>query len=343
MVGVVAVGVTSVGDPVRDGQYWIAQLGLEQAWQQSTGAGVTVGVVDTGVNGDHLDLTGAVLPGKAFPALEDGTRDVLGHGTTIAVLVAGRGHGEGAGTLGVAPQAMVLPAKFTGGASNANDAIVWAVDNGAKVINLSLGDDAGRDSARAYDAGLRYAQQHDVIMVAAAGNATDTRVVSPANRPGVIAVSAVDSAGWFRSDVSVAGPEVTLAAPGVDIVTLTGTKVSRGNGTSYAAAIVSGVAALVRAKFPQLDAAAITRRLTSTAKKAAGGDRDSRYGFGVVDPVAALGAVDEPGQDTRRAGWVLPVAIAGSVAAVAGLSWWTVSSTRLRRANRRGRSAARRR
>jgi subtilisin family serine protease len=300
------------------GQYWIPQLKLEQAWQLSNGAGVRVGVVDTGVNSDHPDLTGAVLPGKAFPELEDGLRDSRGHGTNVAVLIAGRG-----AIRGVAPEAMVLPAKFTGGGRAANDAIIWAVDNGAKVINLSLGGHSRAGEPEPYDAGLRYAKEHDVVLVAAAGNAaTDRQVVSPANRPGVVAVSAVDSSGRFRPDISVAGPEVALAAPG------TGMPLQPGNGTSYAAAIVSGAAALVRAKFPDLDAASVVDRLTTTARKPSPGDRDPQYGYGVVDPVAALTA---PLGESTDFPW-LPAGIPMAVALCAG-SWWFLR--RRRRTSRR--------
>ncbi|WP_072479816.1 S8 family serine peptidase [Amycolatopsis australiensis] len=328
---------TGVADPVRRGEYWLAQLHLEQAWQYSEGAGVVVGVIDTGVNSDHPDLAGAVLPGRAFPDLGSGTHDDWGHGTTVAVLIAGRGHGQSAGTLGVAPKTVILPAKLAGGAQSADDAIHWVVDHGAKVVNLSLGGDARTDSEQAYDDGLRYAAEHDVVVVAAAGNRPhDAAVVSPANRPGVIAVSAVDASGTFRDDISVQGPEVALAAPGADITTLADTPQGRvprqENGTSFAAAIVSGTVALLRAKYPQLDATAVTRRLTSTARRPAGGGRDSRYGFGVVDPLAALTTDPEP-PASPRTGWS-PWWPAGGAVVIGGgvLCWWT--SSRSRRATR---------
>jgi serine protease len=282
-------------DTVREMQYWVGQLGLDQAWAVTKGTGVTVGVVDTGISSDHPDLTGALAPGKAFPELEDGLADSRGHGTAMAVVIAGRGHAGGDGTIGVAPEATVLPAKFTGGPSAVGEAIRWVVDQGARVINLSQGTGypSSRTTPAAYDGALRYAQEHDVVIVAAAGNSgSDKGVTSPANRPGVVAVTAVDRTGAFRPDVSVQGPEVALAAPGIDIATLASTPAGlrehRESGTSYAAAIVSGVAALVRARFPELNAASVIQRLISTARRPAGAGRDPHYGFGIVDPVRAL-------------------------------------------------------
>ncbi|HWO65580.1 MAG TPA: S8 family serine peptidase [Umezawaea sp.] len=265
-------------------QYWIDQLGLDRAWSTSDGTGVLVGLVDTGVDADDPGLAGALLPGTQFPDLGSGSVDARGHGTTMALLIAGRG--VDGGTVGVAPGARIVPARLDGGPADAEAAIRWVVDRGAKVVNLSLGTAGG---SAAYDEGLRYAREHDVVVVAAAGNAaTDVRVTSPADRRGVLAVSAVDRDGAFGEDVSVRGPEVALAAPGIGIATSRRGGARPTSGTSQAAAIVSGVAALVRARFPDLAADDVVRRLTATARDAGPPGRDERYGFGVVDPVAAL-------------------------------------------------------
>ncbi|GGU20222.1 S8 family serine peptidase [Lentzea flava] len=244
------------------------QLGLEHAWELSKGTGVVVGVVDTGVDDGRPALAGAVLPGAEFPELGTGTRDQLGHGTDVAELV-----------VSVAPEAKILPVKLSGNSVEANAAIRWAVDHGARVLNLSLGSSA----TGTFDEGLRYAADNDVVVVAAAGNADrDTGVRAPANGPGVLAVSAVGQDGAFRPDVSVAGAEVALSAPGVGV---TGTGKS---GTSFSAAIVSGVAALVRARHPGLSAQEVVGLLTATAEDRGAPGRDPEYGFGVVDPVKAL-------------------------------------------------------
>ena len=258
------------------------QLGLEQAHELSNGSEVVVGIVDTGVNADRPALAGAVLPGAEFPELGTGTHDERGHGTEVAGLV-----------VTVAPEAKILPVKLNGNSVEANAAIRWAVDHGARVLNLSLGSSA----TGKYDEGLRYATEHDVVVVAAAGNAgTDDGVVAPANGPGVVAVSVVDGHGEFRPDISVQGPEVALAAPGVE-VTAQGK-----SGTSFAAAVVSGAAALVRAKNPELTAPEVVEALTSTADDKGAPGRDPEYGFGVVNLVRALTAL--PADDGHLRAWL---------------------------------------
>lgn len=288
-----------------DTQFWIGQLDLERAWTLSKGSGVIVAVVDTGVNADHPDLAGATLPGAEFPELGTGTQDPRGHGTDMAVLIAGRG----SHTFGVAPEAMILPVKLSGNGDDANAAVKWATDHGARVLNLSLGGSAtGR-----YDEGLRYAEEHDVVVVAAAGNAgIDEGVSAPANGPGVLAVSAVDRNGEFRPDISVEGPEVVISAPGKEITTLRGS----GNGTSQAAAIVSGTAALVRARYPDMTAREVVELLTSTAKDAGPQGRDPRYGFGIVDPLRALTTGPK---ETNHVKWWLLLAVGVLLTATAGV------------------------
>jgi subtilisin family serine protease len=278
--------------------FWVGQLGLEQAWAHTDGSGVTVAVLDTGVDPGHADLAGVVLPGAEFPELGSGARDTAGHGTDVAALIAGRS--------GVAPGARVLPVKVTGGSADANAALKWAVDHGAKVVNLSLGSGAG-----SFDEGLRYAAERDVLVVAAAGNTgTDKGVTPLARGEGVLAVSAVDRDGRFRPEVSVSGSEVALAAPGVDVPTSRGDR----SGTSYAAAIVSGTAALVRAEYPDLTAPEVAQLLTSTAKDVGAVGRDPQYGFGIIDPVRALAG---PPPHSNAAGvWAWSLAgIAGTVVA----------------------------
>lgn len=325
-VAVAAVLAVLVSTPAPAPQYWTEQLGLPRAWQVSQGAGVTVGLVDTGVDAGDPDLAGAVRPGTEFPDLGAGTADAIGHGTTMALLIAGRG--RDGGTTGVAPKSMILPARLNGGPPDAVDAIRWVVDHGATVVNISLGNSGGRSDA--YDEGLRYAHDHDVVVVASAGNAAQDRgVTSPANRPGVLAVSAVDSTGAFDDSVSVSGPEVSFAAPGVAIATSRPGETSPTSGTSQAAAIVSGVVALVRAHYPSLTADQVAEHLARTAKDLGAPGRDPLYGYGLIDPVAALTTAPEMSTTAGTRGtpwwpWIL-----GLVVLCAG--GWTATRLILRR------------
>jgi subtilisin family serine protease len=266
----IALLTLSIVSQLANPPYWIGQLDLVHAWTSTKGSGVTVGLVDTGVNSDAQGLTNIVLAGAQFPNLGADIHDYDGHGTKMAQIISG-----------VAPEIRILPAKLSGGADQASAAIRWVVDHGAKVVNLSLG--SGLQHSTAFDDGLRYAQEHDVVIVAAAGNSmTDSGVTSPADRPGVVAVSAVDKDGNFSSGISVQGTGVTLAAPGVDVLDA--------SGTSESAAIVSGVVALVRSKFPELNAANVINRLIRTAVDHGSPGRDPQYGFGVVNPSMALTA-----------------------------------------------------
>jgi serine protease len=296
MLAAVILAAAGVAGPAHaappSGGYWVGQLRLPAAWALSQGAGVTVGVLDTGVNGGLPALAGAVLAGRSFPDLGNGVQDARGHGTAVALLIAGR-----PGSGGVAPRATILPAIAAAGGASADEAIRWLVDRHVGVINLSAGrPGTGGDRATTeFDSALAYAAAHDVVVVAAAGNSSQDRgVVSPANRPGVIAVSAVDSTGAFQPDVSVSGPEVALAAPGVGMTAVERARVAgqplSADGTSWSAAVVSGVVALVRARHPGLTAVQVARLIQATARPAGPPGRDSEYGFGVVDPVAALSA-----------------------------------------------------
>ncbi|MGW3075519.1 type VII secretion-associated serine protease mycosin [Kitasatospora sp. NPDC001132] len=288
-----------VADQVRDSQWALRSFDVEnKIWSQSQGEGVVVAVVDSGVMQDHQDLTGQVLSGTDFSgAKTDGRVDNLGHGTGIASIIAGHGHGDRAGVMGLAPKARILPVRIrTNGESPNLDqsdialAVRYAADKGAKVINMSLGGYSRLDS-QARDA-IKYAVSKDVVLVAAAGNGDGTSVEYPAAFPGVVAVTAVDEQGklWAKA---TPGPETTLAAPGVEIYHSSAKSSSSygiGNGTSDATAYVSATAALIRAKYPNLSAGQVVNRLIKTATPPADGSAvpSDRYGYGVLAPGKAL-------------------------------------------------------
>jgi type VII secretion-associated serine protease mycosin len=281
-------------DEVRDAQWHLPFLHVAEAAQQSRGEGVVVAVVDSGVDSSHQDLAGAILPGFNVAGTDDARTDSDGHGTAMAGLIVGRGQQGGRGVLGVAPDAVVLPVRI-GDRSRPliAEAISWAVQHGAKVISVAVGE-AGNSKL---EAAVQDALDADVVIVASMGNRPKTGVQAPARYSGVIAVTGVDRGGTI-AEISVTGPEAVLAAPAVDIVsTNAGGGYRVGTGTSDATAIIAGVAALVRSKFPQLSAEEVTNRMAATATDKGKHGRDEEYGYGIVDPVAALTAdvLPQPG------------------------------------------------
>ncbi|MGI5458441.1 S8 family serine peptidase [Streptomyces sp. CA-249302] len=288
---------TASADYVRDGQWPLTVYGAENVWKTSQGAGVTVAVVDSGVQSSHLDLTGQVLPGKDFTGAGKPDEDSDGHGTGMASLIAGHGHGANgsAGVMGLAPKAKILPVRVDT-TENQIDTAAWAagvryaVDHGASVINLSIGDSSAYPGSKAAKA-VAYAQAHDAVVVAASGNDAGT-VSYPAALPGVVAVSAVDQSlnFWDKSNTG----KVTVAAPGVQTPQAdpnSPTGYVKADGTSGSAAYVSAIVALLRSKYPDLTAGQIINRLIKSASFINYKDKkapDKELGYGIARPGTAL-------------------------------------------------------
>ncbi|WP_435795111.1 type VII secretion-associated serine protease mycosin [Nocardia aurea] len=331
------------GSPPREAPEGQRLLDLPAAWQFSRGAGQKVAVIDTGVN-RHPRLP-ALQPGGDFVSDSDGTSDCDGHGTIVAGLIAARPTLDD-GFAGVAPEAEILTIRQLSAAYEAKDratnndvpgkitsagygtvltlaaAVVRAVDLGATVINISevaCAPVGVNPSDGALGAAVKYADDRNVVVVAAAGNLSQNgscdgqnegtgwgavrTTVSPAwFSPYVLAVASIDANG-APSEFSLGGPWVGVAAPGRNIVSLdsrpggTGLvdsqQTSEGtgtiDGTSFATAYVSGLAALVRSRFPELSARQVVDRIAATAH-APGNGRDDRIGHGLIDPLAALTA-----------------------------------------------------
>ena len=280
--------------PKPAAQWPLTYLKADQVWQHTKGAGVTVGLVDSGVTplGDTRDN---LLPGADFSLGPDSTgiahvdTDTDSHGTTMAVLIAGTGGGDG--LRGLAPEAKILPVRMQQATGSdpvhIADAVKFAVAQHVKVINMSLGtaDTPGMAAA------VKQAEAADIVVVAAAGNAGTGHVIIPAAYPGVVAAGAIDDTG-ARWPGSSYGPQVALTAPGVGIPVENANGVPKTvKGTSESSAYVTASVALVRAMHPDWTAGQTIRALLATATKAGGTtglQRNDRYGYGIVNPLAAL-------------------------------------------------------
>jgi type VII secretion-associated serine protease mycosin len=282
-------------DTVRSEQWHLKTLNVAGAWTYTSGAGVTVAVIDSGVDSGHADLQGQVLPGlDLVDARGDADTDLVGHGTTVAALIAGKD--DDAGVVGIAPRAKILPIRVLDQDNRYDDAMIvakglrWAVDKGARVVNLSLG---GSGSSPALAAALDYAFAKDVVVIACTGNAsasTSTGVWYPAREPGVIAVAGMERDGDVLWSGSISGKETVVTAPATQLFGARPGGYWRVQGTSFAAPMVAGTAALVRSRWPTMPAGEVVNRIIKTAKDRGAAGRDATYGYGMVDPTGALTA-----------------------------------------------------
>lgn len=298
-----SVSTSAAADPIRDRQYWLNDFGFTKAWNLSRGEGVKVAVIDTGIDATHPALAGAVVGGTDVSGL--GTSDGLTpvgqnsyHGTMVASLLAGRGdpENESAGVLGTAPKAQLLSVSMAFGVDGLDTddqiarGIVWAVDNGASVINLSL----TRNSVSwptSWDEAFRYAFEKDVVIVAAVGNRADgtEQVSAPATIPGVIAVAGVDKEARASVLSSTGGFTIAVTAPAEELVAAyPGGEYRIWSGTSGAAPIVSGMVALIRSLYPELDASNVVNRVIQSAVKIDFENYSTTYGYGLIDAENAL-------------------------------------------------------
>ena len=310
------------------GPTWPEQmLHFSQAWPFTRGAGVTVAVVDSGVDAAHEQLTGRVVKGwdvTSGKVVKGGTTDCAAHGTTVAGIIAAQPV-AGRTMVGVAPDAAILPIRESWGIDDNGqptrataDALILAmrvaVDSGAQVVNVSVtvADVELREPQRqAFNALAQYASDRNVLIVAATGNRSQSSQGAQPSGQGeqefatyparlaswyrnVIAVSGITSDGKVDSD-AVTGPFVTVAAPdrGFPSTMDHGGLVSVG-GTSFAAPMVSGLAALIRSRYPKVTAAEVRARIEATADHPSTDLPNPQVGYGVINPLAAVTAVLPP-------------------------------------------------
>lgn len=313
-----AAAAPARADRVRDAMTPVLEsLNVPRAWSLARGRGVTVAVLDSGVDPEQADLAGSVTPGPDYTrgANPAGVAPKRLHGTNMASIIAGHGHGPGGGdgVLGVAPEARVLAPRvilerdepgftaFTGNERYEGTiaaGIRYAVDHGADVVNLSLG--RSYPTRREREA-VAYAIARGAVVVAAAGNGGadrrarrggHTEYSYPASFPGVISVAAVDAEGR-HAGFSNRNSAVVVSAPGVRIIGAgPDGRYWIGDGTSPATAFVSGIAALIRSRHPEMAPPLVTQAIVGGTGERPARGYDLGVGFGRVDALAALAESD---------------------------------------------------
>ena len=305
-------------DPTRASEYWLDGARIREAWQTTRGDGVTIAVIDTGIGKVPQTFGDAVVGGTdvSGTGTTDGRTPVGAvdgnHGSWVASLAAGRGAPDGTGMIGVAPEANLLSISVGFGAAAAvpfteqvAKAMRWAVDNGADVINLSFTTNT-LDWDESWDDAFLYAFEHDVVVVVAAGNrGSGTNIIgAPATIPGVLTVGGVDQTGTASIEASTQGITIGISAPSEGLLGVSANgEVVSWSGTSGAAPIVSGVAALIRSAHPDIKAIDVINRIIKTAMPVADAKKpqDPLYGYGLVDAAAAISA-DIPAVDKNPMG-----------------------------------------
>jgi subtilisin family serine protease len=315
--GAIATDEPVAATSIRDREYWLDEYGIRGAWAATRGAGVTIAIIDSGVDASHPDLAGVVVGGTDVSGIgsPDGTQPVgIGsdHGTRVASLAAGRGLGPGGGVLGAAPDANILTVSLAFGVEAARsgddqiaEAVRWSVDQGADIISLSLTRNTV-EWPESWDDAFGYAEANDVVVIAAAGNrgSGTEQVGAPATMPGVLVVGGVNRQGVASDRASSQGITIGVMAPSEQLVgAVPGGGYVIWQGTSGATPIVAGITALVRAAYPELDAPNVIQRILATARPVTDRVPDPIYGFGLVDARGAVFA-DVPRVDANPLGTI---------------------------------------
>jgi subtilisin family serine protease len=277
--------------------WWLEDF---EAVRNLSGEGVVIAVIDTGIDASHPDLAGVVIGGADFSgAGTPGGTSPVGpsgfHATMVASLIAGQGRITG-GVIGIAPNAKLLSISVGLGLEGADtdrqiaQAVRWAADQGADVINLSVSR-ASRNWPASWDEAFLYAMEKDVVIVAASGNKLDgvSSPTAPATIPGVISVTAVDREGNASAVSGAEGIGISVAAAGIDMVgSYLNQDAKKWSGSSAAAPIVSGLLALMIEADPSASSSDLIERLISTAKDLGEKGYEKDFGYGLISPSSAV-------------------------------------------------------
>ncbi len=293
-----------INDPRASEQTGLAIIGMGKAWDLTTGSSsVTIAVIDSGADLQHPDLLPNLVPG--YNVLNPGQppQDDNGHGTHASGIAAAAGD-NGQGVTGACPRCKLMPIKVldqTGGGDGFHvaEGLVWAVDNGAHVVNMSLGTES-KEAAIPLTQAIKYALARNVVVVVAAGNNASDTPMYPAATPGVISVGSVDMQRNLSS-FSNFGSWVSLVAPGSGILStmpVTSSYMTQNegfkseydlmDGTSMASPMVAGVVGLIKSRHPNLTPAQIKQRLDGTAIDLGEPGFDLKFGNGMVDAFRAV-------------------------------------------------------
>ncbi|SDC11185.1 S8 family peptidase [Shouchella lonarensis] len=275
-------------------QWNLPQIESEEGWAFSNGKNTTIAIIDTGVDPRHPDLRGKLVDG--YNAIHDNSdfHDENGHGTHVAGIAAAMTNNV-EGIAGVSWESKIMPIKALdadgeGSSYSVARAIYWAVDHGADIINLSLGD---YEQANILYEAIQYAYANDIVLISASGNDNDDALMYPAAYPEVITVAAVDE-NRNRAFFSNYGTHVDVAAPGEHIAsTYLDQQYVVLSGTSMAAPHVAGLAALVRSAQPTLTNAEVGELIMKMADSSGRSAHDMYYGFGEINVKETLRSIQD--------------------------------------------------
>jgi thermitase len=284
------MGLWTPNDSSFGGQWHLSKIAAPAAWDVTTGSNtVIIAVLDTGIQMNHPDLQGRILPGWDYVNNDSDPSDDHGHGTAVAGAAAAIGNNS-IGVTGVAVNAKILPFKVLNASNYGyysawSSAIMKAADQGARVISLSLG---GTTSSSTLQSAVTYAWGKGSIVVVAAGNSGSSAPTYPAACTNALAVSATNSSD-ARTSWSNYGSYVRISAPGEGILTThLGGGYASWSGTSFSTPVVSGVAALIAAHRPELSNTDIVNAILQGADDLGTAGRDDFYGYGRVNAARAL-------------------------------------------------------